>query len=107
MKFLLDENLPRRLVKHFKFNSAGTVYDMGWSGIKNGELLKRMIEAKFNALITFDKNIGFQQNFEKYPIPVIVIIAENNRYETIFPIIEKLDKSTLNNISVGINYLSL
>jgi hypothetical protein len=32
-------------------------------------------------LITFNENLEHQQNFEKYPIVVFVLIAENNTYQ--------------------------
>lgn len=53
---------------------------MGWNGIKNGELLKVMIAHKFDALLTFDKNLQHQQNFVKYPLAVIVLNARSNTY---------------------------
>jgi hypothetical protein len=35
----------------------------------------------FDALLTFDKNLQHQQNFEKYTITVFVLVARINRYE--------------------------
>ena len=32
-----------------------------------------MLENGFDALITFDKNLQYQQNFSKYPLHVIVL----------------------------------
>ena len=63
MKLLLDENLPKRLKLDFPEHGVYTVRDKGWNGIKNGELLKLMIEDSFDALLTFDKNLQHQQNF--------------------------------------------
>jgi hypothetical protein len=34
---------------------------MGWAGIKNGELLRRA-STEFNAFVTIDQNLRFQQN---------------------------------------------
>ena len=53
---------------------------MGWNGVKNGELLRLMMERGFDALITFDENLQYQQNFNKYSLPVLVLIAKNNTY---------------------------
>lgn len=82
MKLLLDENLPKRLKDHFQNHEIYTVRDINWNGVKNGALLKLMIENKFNALITFDKNLQFQQNFAKYTLPIIVLNAKDNTYYT-------------------------
>ncbi|MEK6482564.1 hypothetical protein WJR50_33865 [Catalinimonas sp. 4WD22] len=42
-----------------------------------------MLEEDFDALFTFDRNLQYQQNFEKYPIAVIVLNAEDNAYVTL------------------------
>jgi len=62
MKLLLDENLPKRLKLDFENHEIYTVWDKGWNGKKNGELLRLMIDDNFDALLTFDKNLKFQQN---------------------------------------------
>ena len=42
MRVLLDENLPRKLKRHFDEGvEAVTVRDCGWTGIQNGELLQQ------------------------------------------------------------------
>ena len=78
MKLLLDENLPKRLKEHFISHEVYTVRDMSWNGVKNGALLKLMIDNNFDVLITFDKNLQFQQNFAKYTLPILVLNAKDN-----------------------------
>ena len=39
-----------------------------------------MLEKEFDTLLTFDKNLQYQQNFAKYPITVFVLNAEDNTY---------------------------
>lgn len=63
MRLLLNENLPKRLKTDFSEHEIFTVRDKGWNGLKNGELLQRMMENGFHALLTFDKNLQHQQNF--------------------------------------------
>lgn len=81
MLLLLDENLPKRLKLDFPEHEIYTVGDKGWNGIKNGELLKLLMENNFDALLTFDKNLQHQQNFIKYTIAVFVFLAKINSYE--------------------------
>lgn len=83
MKLLLDENLPKRLKGDLSDHSVFTVWEMGWSGKKNGELLTLMIENGFNVLLTFDKNLQHQQNFSKYKLPVLLLVATDNTYATL------------------------
>lgn len=80
MKLLLDENLPKRLKADFPEHEIYTVRDHGWNGIKNGQLMKLMAGNGFDALLTFDKNLQYQQNFNKYTIAVFVLSARSNTY---------------------------
>ncbi len=80
MRLLLDENLPKRLKLDFTEHEVFTVREKNWNGIKNGELMKLLIENSFDALLTFDKNLQHQQNFAKYTITVFVLTASINRY---------------------------
>jgi predicted nuclease of predicted toxin-antitoxin system len=102
MRLLLDENLPKRLKLDFPEHEIYTVRDKGWNGIKNGELLKLLIQNKFDALLTFDKNLQHQQNFLKYTIAVFVLSAKINSYEELSKLTLPI-KKYLNNppLSVG------
>jgi predicted nuclease of predicted toxin-antitoxin system len=86
MNLLLDENLPKRLKADFPNHEIFTIREQGWNGIRNGELMKLLIENNFDALLTFDKNLQHQQNFTKYPVTVFVLSAFSNTY----PILTKL-----------------
>jgi hypothetical protein len=89
---LLDENLPKRLKDVLSPHHIFTVRDMGWNGIKNGELLKLMIKNDFDAFLTFDKNLRYQQNFKKYSIPVIILNAPDNSFLTLSGLKSKILK---------------
>ncbi len=83
MKLLLDENLPKRLKLDYLEHEIYTVREKGWNGIKNGQLLQLLAENKFDALLTFDKNLQHQQNFKKYTIAVFVLSAQINSYSVL------------------------
>lgn len=91
MKLLLDENLPKRLKADFPKHEVFTVREMKWNGLKNGQLLQLMKDNDFDALLTFDKNLQFQHNFNEYPIAVLVLTATNNTYENIKPLLERIN----------------
>jgi predicted nuclease of predicted toxin-antitoxin system len=91
MKLLLDENLPKKLKSDFPKHEVFTVRDMNWNGKKNGELMLLMLENTFDAFITFDKNLQFQQNFKKYLIPVLVLNAQDNTYQTLMRLSNKIN----------------
>jgi hypothetical protein len=91
MKMLLDENIPFRLHRDFPAeHEVFSVNYMGWNSFTNGELLRLMLVDKFDALITWDQNIEFQQNFVKYPITVFILRAPGNDYADLRPLIPKL-----------------
>lgn len=46
----------------------------------NGPLLQLMLDNGFDALLTFDKNLQYQQNFKKYTLAVFILSARNNTY---------------------------
>ena len=83
MRLLLDENMPKRLKQDFPEHEVFTVRDKGWNGIKNGELLQLMLDERFDALLTFDKNLQHQQNFAKYTLTVFVLSATINQYKVL------------------------
>ncbi len=101
MLLLLDENLPKRLNLDFPEHEIYTVRDKEWNGIKNGELLKLLIQNNFDALLTFDKNLQHQQNFVKYTIAVIVLSAKINSYEELTILTPKINE-ILNNPSLPV-----
>ena len=85
MRVLLDENLDWRLVRYFDADfQVTTVSRQGWKGKRNSELLQQA-EAAFNVLVTMDRSIEHQQNFNKYNIGVILISARSNRIQDIQP----------------------
>jgi hypothetical protein len=90
MRLLLDENLPKRLKLDFPEHEIYTVRDKEWNGIKNGELLKLLVQNNFDALLTFDKNLQHQQNFLKYTIAVFVVSAKINSYEELTKLTPKI-----------------
>ena len=82
MKILLDECLPRKLKYELPGHDVLTVSEMGWAGAKNGELL-RLAETAFDVFITADQNMAYQQNLRSTTLGIIVIVAANNRFETL------------------------
>lgn len=78
MRILLDESLPRHLAAEFPAHEVQTVRQMGWSGLKNGDLLERA-SGRFDAMLTADQNLEHQQNLERFNIAVVVLVATESR----------------------------
>ena len=101
MKLLLDENLPKRLKQDFTEHEIFTVREKGWNSKKNGELLELMLAENFDVLITFDQNLEHQQNFEKYPLTVFVLIAANNTYQVLSELVSNIKTELEKPLQVG------
>lgn len=60
MNILLDESVPRLIKTKLAKFSIQTVQELGWSGVKNGELVARA-EEQFEVLITADKKLRYRK----------------------------------------------
>ncbi len=108
MKLLLDESLPRRLSVLFppQFDIL-TTQIMGWSGISNGELLRRAASHSFDALLTVDRGIEYQQNLHTIPIAVLILVSVTNRLNDLQPLIPSATELLHSNPQPGIHRISL
>ena len=62
MRILLDENAPTGLRRIIAGHDVGTAPEMGWARYANGQLLDEAEKAGFEALITGDRSLPYQQN---------------------------------------------
>ena len=89
MRIQLDESLPVELKLELSGHHVSTVQEMGWSGLKNGELLTHAA-SRFEVLITADQNIRYQQNLNKLQAAVVVMVAKSNRIEQLRTLLPEL-----------------
>ena len=89
MKILLDECVDWRLAREIVGHDVSTVHQLGWSGIVNGELLRRA-EKEFDVLLTVDRNLSFQQSLLEFDIAVVVMHAPTNRLQDLTVLVPKL-----------------
>ncbi len=90
-KVLLDENLPVKIKYRLQdICEIYTVTDKHWNSLENGDLINVLQENSFDYLITSDKNLQYQQNLSKYSIGFIVLNIQDNNYETVLPMLEKV-----------------
>ncbi len=91
MKILLDENLPTKVKYDFgEGYEVSTVKDMNWLGKKNGELLGLAAFNGFDLFITLDKNLKNQQNLNKFILKFILLLAPDNKHQTLQQYIDKV-----------------
>ena len=92
MRVLLDENIDRFLKGLFADEfEVMTMSDCGWQGKANGELL-RAAEQEFDAFVTMDQNLEYQQNLRTLNLGVIVLRARSNAYKVVASLMPKVNE---------------
>jgi len=89
MRVFLDECVDWRLSRELVGHQVKTARDMGWTSIRNGELLA-LASNEFDVFVTVDRNLSFQQNLEIVTIAVIVLHARTNRLADLKPLVPNL-----------------
>lgn len=84
MRILLDENFPADFASLFVGHDIETVHSLGWSGIKNGDLLRRA-RSVCDVFVTLDRNLEFQQNIKVLPFGIVLVRARSNRVADLTP----------------------
>lgn len=70
---------------------------MGWTGLKNGDLLERA-EREFDVFVTADKNLRHQQNISRRRIAIVVL--PSNQVPTVLSILDEI-KQTIGQAVAG------
>ena len=72
MKVLLDACVPRPLRNFLLDHTVHTAQEMGWGKLKNGALLQA-VEPQFDAILTSDQNLKYQQNIVGRKLAILVL----------------------------------
>jgi hypothetical protein len=96
---LFDEDVPRPLRRDLPGFEIRTVVEMGWSGVKNGELLRQAQEV-FEVFLTADQNLPYQQNIPNLRLGVVVLAARSTKLEDLRPFLPQLE-GALNTVEPG------
>jgi|SRR5215471_10840653 len=90
MRLLLDECVPRPLKNYLAPHDVHHVVDIGWSSKRNGELLDLMAKERFEALLTVDRSIEYQQNLQSVSIGVVIVAVRRNRLKELRPLVPEM-----------------
>lgn len=94
MNILLDECTPNAVKKRLPHFAIRTVQEMGWSGVKNGALLK-LADQQFDVFITTDKNLRYQQNLSQ--VKLAILLLPTNSVPVVIALLPKIE-AALNTI---------
>lgn len=59
---------------------------VGWAGLQNSDLLQRA-SAEYDAFVTVDANLPYQQTLKQFDIGIVLLRARTNRMEHLRPLI--------------------
>ena len=90
MRVLLDESLPRQLASELSEFEVFTVTQQNWTGLSNGELLRKAEADGFHVFLTADQNLQYQQNLSKTSIGVVIVAARSNRIQDLRPLVPEI-----------------
>lgn len=76
VKILFDQGTPAPLRRSLKQHTVATAYELGWTDLDNGRLLAAA-ESEFDALVTTDKNLRYQQNLAGRRLAILVLPTAN------------------------------
>lgn len=88
MLILFDNGTPRGLARFLVGHSVEEARMHGWEELANGELIEAAERAGFQAMVTTDKNIQYQQNLKARTIALIVL--RNSQWPMVKLIGEKI-----------------
>jgi hypothetical protein len=83
MRVLFDQGTPVPLRRFLRSHTVTTVYEKGWSRIRNGDLLQLADQQMFEVFVTTDQHLKDQQNLTKSQIAIVVLPT------TSWPVIQK------------------
>jgi hypothetical protein len=89
VRVLFDECVDWRLGRELGVHEVRTARQMGWTTLKNGELLA-LASAAFDVFVTVDRNLSFQQDIVSFSIAVVVLQARSNRLADLMPLVPSL-----------------
>ena len=73
MKIIFDQGVPVPLRSRLSGHQIVTAYDVGWSTLKNGELIVAAEKDSYDLLLTTDQNLKYQQNLVGRRISIVVL----------------------------------
>ena len=89
MRVLLDECLPEGLRAELPGHQVLTAREAGLAGRKDGDLLAAA-SGRFDAFLTMDRSLQWQQRVSAFDLAVVVLRARSNSLLSIRPLVPDL-----------------
>jgi hypothetical protein len=73
VRILFDQGTPVPLRRSLDGHFVATAYELGWSTVTNGDLIRLAEQEGYELLITTDTNLRYQQNLRQRSIAILVL----------------------------------
>jgi hypothetical protein len=83
MRVLLDECVNEGLRKYLPGRDCQTARYAGFAGLENGQLLTAAESAKFDVVLTVDREFEYQQNLGQRRIAVVIFVEGRSCSKTL------------------------
>jgi len=101
MRVLLDNNVNQDFAKLIKGHQIKHARELGWAELENGELIDAAEAAGFDAMITADKQMQYQQALSHRRIGILVLDSRFIRWQDISPLAPKVQKELDRGVDQG------
>jgi predicted nuclease of predicted toxin-antitoxin system len=85
VRVLLDGNLPRAFAALLPGHRVETIHRRRWSDLDDGPLLDAA-EGEYDAFVTMDQSLRFQQNLRGRRLRIVVVRAPRNTLPALVPL---------------------
>jgi hypothetical protein len=105
MKVLFDQGTPVPLRRYLHPHRVDTSAERGWSSLQNGHLLENAESDGYDAFITTDKNLKYQQNLTGRKLRILVLSTTSwprisKRVDQVRDALEHLDEGGYTEIEI-------
>lgn len=90
MRLLIDNCVPRKFARLIVGHEVSLARQQGWHELQNGDLIDVAEAAGFDALVTTDKNLRYQQNLKGRRVAIVVMSPRLVFFESLAPMIGQL-----------------
>ena len=88
MRILFDQGTPVPLRRSLNGHVVATAYELGWSTVTNGDLIRLAEQEGYELLITTDTNLRYQQNLRGRSIAILVLATSWPRIRQVTSVIQ-------------------
>ena len=75
MKILFDQGTPAPLRRSLAEHEVDTVFEKGWSRLKNGELLAAAILNRYEVLVSTDQSLRHQHDLRRIRLGIVALMT--------------------------------